>query len=100
MSTPIIDPDIGPDKGPESEEIRIIERADGFYWLDPGSLEQFGPFATYEEALANSDYGASDEDEGTLLREAEDLLGLSDWVDPDTGLPAEDHVPRISDDDY
>lgn len=100
MSMSSIDPEDGPDKGPESEEIRIIEHADGFYWLDPGSQEEFGPFPTYEDALANSDYGASDDDEGTSLREAEDSLGLSDWVDPDTGLPAEDHVPRISDDDY
>ncbi|MCX9156196.1 hypothetical protein OPU71_08690 [Niveibacterium sp. 24ML] len=98
MSMSSNDHDPGPDKGPESEEIRIVERADGYYWLDPGTHEHFGPFPSYEEALANSDYAAMDDDEGTSLREAEDALGLSDWVDPDTGLPAEGHVPHISDD--
>lgn len=98
MSKSSNDSGAGPDKGPESEEIRIIERSDGFYWLDPSTHERFGPFASYEEALANSDCAAMDEDEGTSLREAEDALGLSDWLDPDTGLPAEDHVPHISDD--
>jgi len=31
------------------------------------------------------------------LREAEAELGISEWIDPDTGGPAEDSVPRIED---
>ena len=31
------------------------------------------------------------------LREAEAELGISEWIDPDTGGPAEDSVPRLED---
>lgn len=81
------------------DRVRIMERADGFYWRDPESNEDFGPFGSYDAALADAEL-AEDEEDPTTLREAEDALGLSDWVDPDTGLPAEDHVPRIANDDY
>ena len=31
------------------------------------------------------------------LQEAESELGISEWIDPDTGGPAEDNVPRLED---
>lgn len=31
------------------------------------------------------------------LHEAEQELGINEWIDPDTGVPAEDSVPRIED---
>ena len=31
------------------------------------------------------------------LQEVESELGISEWIDPDTGAPAEDSVPRIED---
>jgi len=31
------------------------------------------------------------------LQEAESELGINEWIDPDTGGPAEDNVPRIED---
>ncbi len=31
------------------------------------------------------------------LHEVESELGISEWVDPDTGDPAEDSVPRLED---
>jgi len=31
------------------------------------------------------------------LQEAESELGISEWIDPDSGVPAEDSVPRIED---
>jgi hypothetical protein len=30
----------------------IVEHPDGFYWLSADGRQQFGPFATAEEALA------------------------------------------------
>lgn len=30
---------------------------------------------------------------GTALHEAEDEIGIADWIDPDTGEPAEGHSP-------
>jgi hypothetical protein len=34
---------------------------------------------------------------GETLEEAEDELGIADWVDPDTGEPAEGAGPRLED---
>jgi hypothetical protein len=31
------------------------------------------------------------------LHEAEAELGINEWIDPDTGAPAEDSVPRLED---
>jgi len=31
------------------------------------------------------------------LHETEAELGISEWIDPDTGAPAEDSVPRLED---
>jgi hypothetical protein len=77
---------------------RVIERPDGFYW-DKGNGEIAGPYATLAEAEADllAD-GAADEAEGAeSLQEAESELGISEWIDPDTGGPAEDNVPRLED---
>jgi hypothetical protein len=78
----------------------VIERADGFYW-EARKDESHGPFATLAEAEADmlAD-GAAEEDDVEApgaLQEAESELGLNDWIDPDTGGPAEDNVPRIED---
>ena len=31
------------------------------------------------------------------LHETEAELGINEWIDPDTGVPAEDSVPRLED---
>lgn len=31
------------------------------------------------------------------LHEAEAELGINEWIDPETGAPAEDSVPRLED---
>src|SRR5881394_2063663 len=70
----------------------VIERPDGFYW-EAKKGEPHGPFPTRGEAEADllAD-GAAEEDDmevpGTL-QEAESDLGVSEWIDPDTGGPAE-----------
>ena len=83
----------------ETSATRVIERPDAFYWEIEATGERFGPFATLEEAVADME-GASDADleVGETVEEAEAELGISDWIDRDTGLPAEDGVPRIDDD--
>ena len=55
---------------------------------------------TRAEAEADRLAGGSTEgdfDPGESLQEAESELGMSEWIDPDTGGPAEDNVPRIED---
>ena len=76
----------------------VIERPDGFYWQSGDGRRERGPFPTRGEAEA--DLVASDEtalEPGESLAEAEDEIGIAGWIDPDTGEPAEESVPRIED---
>lgn len=75
----------------------IILRPDGYYWQSPDGRQEFGPFETKELALTDM-YAADEEapEPGESLREAEDEIGIADWIDPDTGEPAEGQSrPRI-----
>ena len=78
----------------------VIERPDGFYW-EAKKGEPHGPFTTLAEAEADmlSDGVGDDEEVEPVegLQEAESELGINEWIDPDTGGPAEDNVPRIED---
>jgi hypothetical protein len=74
----------------------IIERPDGFYWQAADSGEEYGPFTTRAEAQTDMLSGEELESSDTL-QEAESEFGISEWIDPDTGDPAEDSVPRIED---
>jgi len=59
-----------------------------------------GPFETRAEAETDLLAGGAAEDEfdpKDTLQEAESELGISEWIDPDTGGPAEDNVPHIED---
>lgn len=76
----------------------VIDRPDGFYWRSPDGRREEGPFETSE--LARDDMDAADAPElGSVetLREAESEIGLADWIDPETGQPAEGmSPPRLS----
>jgi hypothetical protein len=75
----------------------ILQRPDGFYW---GRRELHGPFATRAEAEDDRLAGGTTEDEfeaGESLQQAESEIGVSEWIDPDTGGPAEDNIPRLED---
>lgn len=77
---------------------RIIERPDGFYWQDAASGREYGPFATLLEAEQDMEYEAADDVvESESLEEAEDEIGISDWIDPDTGEPGEEWRPHLDD---
>ncbi len=77
----------------------LVQHPDGWYWLAPDGKQQFGPFATAEEALADMTAAADDDvvEPGETLQEVEDELGLTGWVDPDTGELAEGTHTRIED---
>lgn len=86
------------EQSPEGLAGHVVERPDGFYWQRARG-EMAGPYVTRAEAEADrlAD-GAADEPEGTeTLQEAESELGISEWIDPDTGGPAEDNIPRLED---
>jgi hypothetical protein len=76
---------------------RVIERPDGFYWQSIGGNEQSGPFTSRAEAEDDLLSAGVEFDNGETLQEAESEVGISEWIDPDTGGPAEDSVPRIED---
>jgi len=87
-----------PQTPPDFDRGRLIERPDGFYWQSRDGREEVGPFTTLLEAV--QDMQTSDDAElepGESLQEAEDEIGIADWIDPETGEPAEGGVPRIED---
>jgi len=83
----------------ELAEEPILKRPDGFYW-QRNSGELRGPFVTRAEAEADRLAGGTADGEfeaGESLQEAESEIGMAEWIDPDTGVPAEDNVPRLED---
>lgn len=86
-----------PETGPDYDETRIIERPDGFYWQS-GSGKEYGPFPTLLEAVQDMQYRDDGEIEpGETLQEAESDIGIADWIDRETGQPAEENSPRLDD---
>jgi hypothetical protein len=80
------------------DQTRIIERPDGFYWQAKDGGREYGPFTTLLAAV--QDMQSSEEaaiEPGETIEEAEAEIGISDWVDPDTGEPAEEERPRTED---
>ena len=85
-----------PQTPPDFDSTRIIERPDGFYWQAKAGDEEFGAFPTLLAAVQDmQQQDASGIEPGETLKEAEGEIGISDWVDPETGEPAEENVPRI-----
>jgi hypothetical protein len=84
---------------PEDDRARILERPDGFYWRSEDGRSEYGPFPTLLEAVADMQSTGDDSDyePGESLAEAEGEIGISDWIDPETGQPAEESIPRTED---
>ena len=86
---------------PEYDESRLFERPDGFYWQSRDSAHEYGPFPSLLEALTDLEANEAPEaDEEALevaetLAEAEAEVGISGWIDPDSGELAEEERPRI-----
>ena len=87
-----------PETPAEYDATRIIERPDGFYWQSREGGRESGPFATLLEAVKDMEYcDESPMEAEEALGEVEDDIGMANWIDPDTGEPAEDNVPHIDD---
>ena len=83
----------------ENDQARILERPDGFYWQDTLTEQQYGPFATRVEAVQDMELQNDNSiEEGESLEDAEEEIGISTWIDPETGEPAEGLSTRHSDD--
>lgn len=76
----------------------VVQHPDGYYWLARDGSQQFGPFESLAQALADMNAAAEEALEpGETLEEVEQELGVADWVDPDTGELAEETHARIED---
>jgi len=89
-----------PEMPPDYDKTRIIERPDGFYWQSKTSDEEYGPFSTLLEAVEDMEHSAAEPDDyepAETLEEAEAEIGVSGWIDPDTGDLGESWTPRLED---
>lgn len=88
--------DIAETARPDEESSRVMARPDGYYWIADDGRQEFGPFVTAVQALAALREGIETTSEpGETVAEAVAEIGVADWVDPDTGEPAEDVATRI-----
>jgi len=84
-----------PETAPDFDRTRVVERPDGFYWQAKSDDPEYGPFATLLEAI--QDMQQTDEatfEPGETPEEAKAEIGIADWIDPETGEPAEEDVTR------
>jgi hypothetical protein len=73
---------------------RIFSRPNGYFWQAPDGKQEIGPFDTFAEAMADMDSGdAAGWAPGETLAEAESEIGVADWIDGDSGAPAEGQSP-------
>ncbi|HEX5392266.1 MAG TPA: hypothetical protein VFW68_03240 [Rhodocyclaceae bacterium] len=84
-----------PEAPTDYDPSRIIERPDGFYWQVIEDGKEFGPFTTMLDAINDMEFAEGDLEVGEGVSEAESEIGVADWLDPDTGEPAEEAIPRI-----
>ena len=79
------------------EPSEILHHPDGYYWSSPDGDEAFGPYETYELAEAARDaVGDEAVAPGDALMEAEREIGIADWIDAETGEPAQEQSgPRF-----
>jgi hypothetical protein len=76
------------------DEGTFVERPDGWYWTAPDGHQEFGPFATRSQARSDRDrYNEDAPSEGESVQEAEHEIGIGDWIDAETGAPAEGQSP-------
>ena len=79
---------------PVGDDPTLFERPNGWYWAAPDGHQEFGPFDSLEAARANRDrFDEQAPAEGETLREAEQEVGIADWIDAETGEPAEGQSP-------
>ncbi len=83
---------------PIDDRACLVERPDGFYWQDKLTEKLYGPFPSSTEAMQDMQYQEdSDYGEGESLQEAEEEIGIADWIDPDTGELAEGSTLHLCD---
>ena len=76
------------------DDSAICGRPDGWYWAAPDGHQEFGPFASRDLARVDRDRFDEQGLEATeTVQEAEREIGVADWIDAETGEPAEGQSP-------
>lgn len=79
---------------PAAQDSDIVARPDGHHWIAPDGKQDFGPFETLERARAYRDVAEEPKaPPADAIQEVEAEIGIVDWIDPDTGEPAEGRCP-------
>jgi hypothetical protein len=87
-----------PETQADYDKTRVLERPDGFYWVNQETTEEYGPFVSLLEAVQDMEYNSETGAIQTMaedLHEVEEEIGINDWIDPDTGEPAEETFTHI-----
>ena len=72
----------------------IVERPDGCCWLGPDCDRELGSFDSREAARVDRDsWNEEAPSEGETVQEAGSEIGVADWIDAETGEPAEGQSP-------
>lgn len=88
-------PHLVPETPPDFDQTRVTERPDGFYWQEKTGGREYGPFDTLLDAVQDMQQSAESTFEpGETADEAKSEIGIADWIDPDTGEPAEEDGTR------
>lgn len=87
-----------PETSSQYDSTRVVERPDGFYWHTRGGAREYGPFQTLAAAVQDMEIIDEETQEpGESLQEAEAEIGIADWIDPETGEPAEENAHHLED---
>lgn len=72
------------DESPMDDRMqRIVERPDGYHWVDAAGRQEFGSYDTLETALADMDQPDDEAiEQAELVDEAEQALDIDSRVDP------------------
>lgn len=86
---------VASDEASEAETTvgEVVDRPDGFYWRSSDGTREGGPFESPELARSDMEGDAPDLGPVESLHEAESEIGVADWIDPETGEPAEGLAP-------
>ncbi|MEO8343994.1 MAG: hypothetical protein ABI536_09230 [Gallionella sp.] len=83
---------------PKNDPIWVINQPDGFYWRDQLTNKLHGPFPTQLEAAQHMEEQNDSYEEGESLEDAEVEIGITNWIDPETGEPSEGLSLHLSED--
>jgi hypothetical protein len=87
--------EIIPETRSDYDDVTVTERPDGFYWQDRNEKREYGPFASFLAAIEDIDARSEGAVAPEALAEAESEIGVSEWIDEETGEPAEEGAPRL-----